>query len=148
MAKPILVSPGGGKSVNVLGALYRIKVHGSESGGAFSVVETSDAPGSGTPPHTHTREDETIYVLDGEYEFFCRGERHLAKAGTTVFAPRNIQHCYKNAGKTSGKLLVIITPAGFEKFFEELDAMPAAEQQIPRVVELGRKYGLEFPPPP
>jgi hypothetical protein len=43
--------------------------------------------------------------------------------------------------------LVIITPAGFEKFFEELDALPPAQQQIPRVVELGMKYGLEFPPP-
>jgi quercetin dioxygenase-like cupin family protein len=147
MAKPILIPPGAGKSVTVLGAPYKIKIQGHETGGAFSVVETTDAPNAGTPPHTHTREDEAFYVLEGEYEFFCGGEKHLVKAGTTVFAPRNIQHCYKNAGKAPGRLLVTLTPAGFEKFFEELDAMPSAQQQIPRVVELGMKYGLKFPPP-
>ena len=47
-----------------------------------------------------------------------------------------------------GRLICVITPLGFEGFFEEIGALSAQQQDIPRVIELGRKCGLEFPPPP
>jgi len=58
-------------------------------------------------------------------------------------------HTYRYLGQTPGRLMCVITPAGFEGFFEEIGALSPHEQQdIPRVLEIGKKYGLEFPPPP
>jgi hypothetical protein len=76
-------------------------------------------------------------------------QKFVAKKGATIFAPRGVMHTYRYLGQTPGRLMCVITPSGFEGFFEEIGALSPQEQQdIPRVVELGKKYGLEFPPPP
>lgn len=146
--KPFVVAPGAGKNVSVIGNSITIKVHGRDTGGALSVVESTDAPGVGPPPHFHQREDETFCVLEGEYEFMCDGRRFPAKKGAIILAPRAVPHSYKSIGPTPGKLLLTITPAGFEGFFEEVGAMTAEQQEIPKVIAIGKKYGLEFLPPP
>ncbi|MEI9863065.1 MAG: hypothetical protein WDN00_00610 [Limisphaerales bacterium] len=72
-------------------------------------------------------------------------QKIVAKQGATVFAPRGIPHTYRFLGQTPGRLMCTITPAGFEEFFEEIGAMSPQEQQnIPSVIEIGKKYGLEF----
>jgi len=146
---PIQVPNDGGKQVNILGTAMLIRVHGRDTGGSVAVVETHDKPGGGPPPHIHHREDETFQILEGEYEFSVAGKTITAKTGTTLFAPRGIPHTYRCAGKTPGRLMTVITPAGFEGFFEEIGAMSTQQQQdIPRVIDIGKKYGLEILPPP
>ncbi len=147
-SQPVAVAPGAGKTVSVIGNSITIKVHGRDTGGALSVVESTDAPGDGPPPHVHQREDETFCVLEGEYEFTCDGRRFPAKKGAVIFAPRALPHSYKNIGLAPGKLLLTITPAGLEGFFEEVGAMSVEQQEIPKVIAIGKKYGLEFLPPP
>lgn len=147
-SQPVAVAPGAGKTVSVIGNCITIKVHGRDTGGALSVVESTDAPGDGPPPHVHQREDETFCVLEGEYEFMCDGQRIPAKKGAIIFTPRALPHGYKNSGPTPGKLLLTITPAGFEEFFEEVGAMSVEQQEIPKVIAIGKNYGLEFLPPP
>lgn len=147
--RPIQIPSDGGKKVNVLGIPMVIRVHGRDTGGVISAVESHDVPGGGPPPHLHQREDETFQILEGEYEWTVGGEKFIAQQGATIFAPRGIAHTYRYLGKTPGRLMCVITPAGFEGFFEEVGAMsPQQQQDIPRVIELGRKYGLEFPRPP
>lgn len=146
---PIHTLSDGGAKVNVLGIPMVIRVHGRETGGTISVVESHDVPNGGPPPHIHLREDETFQVLEGDYEFSVGGKTIIARKGATLFAPRGVPHTYRYLGQTPGRLMCIITPAGFEGFFEDVDAMSPQEQQdIPRIIELGKKYGLEFPPPP
>ena len=100
------------------------------------------------PPHIHHREDETFQILEGDYEFTVGGQTILAKPGTTLFAPRGVAHTYRYLGQTPGKLMCTITPSGFEGFFEEIGAMSPQEQQdIPRVMGIAKKYGLEILPP-
>ena len=146
--KTILVSSGEGKKLNVLGLAMNIRVHGRDTGGVLSVAESIDQPGGGPPPHIHHREDETFQVLEGEYEITCGGKTFTARKGATLFAPRGVPHTYRYVGQTPGRLMVTITPAGFEGFFEEVGALSPQEQEIPRVMEIGKKYGLEFLPPP
>lgn len=147
--KPILIPSDGGRKLNVLGIPIVIRIQGRDTGGIVSTVESHDVPGGGPPPHIHQREDETFQVLEGEYEWTVGGEKFIAQKGATIFAPRGIPHTYRYLGKTPGRLMCVITPSGFEGFFEEIGAMsPQQQQDIPRVIELGRKYGLEFPPPP
>lgn len=146
--KPILIHSGAGQPLNVIGNAITIRLHGRDTAGVLSVVESVDQPGEGPPPHIHHREDETFQVLEGEYEISCGGETFIARKGTTIFAPRGVPHSYRYVGRTPGLLMVTLTPAGFEGFFEEVGALPPKQQEIPRVIEIGKKYGLEFLPPP
>lgn len=145
---PIQVPNNGGKPVNILGTAMLIRVHGCDTGGSVAVVETHDALGGGPPPHIHHREDETFQILEGEYEFKVGGKTILAKPGTTLFAPRDIPHTYRYLGTTPGRLMCTITPSGFEGFFEEIGALsPQQQQDIPQVLEIAKKFGLEILPP-
>ncbi len=146
---PIQVPKDGGKLTTVLGIPIFIRLHGRDTGGVLSVVESLDVPGGGPPPHIHHREDETFQILEGDFEFRVGDKTIIAKQGATIFAPRGIPHTYRYLGQTPGRLMCIITPAGFEGFFEEISALnPQQQQDIPRVLEIGKKYGLEFLPPP
>src|SRR5438067_2286837 len=145
---PTVIPSGEGKSVNVIGNAITIRLHGCDTGGVLSVAESIDQPGGGPPPHIHHREDETFQVLEGEYEFTCGDKTFKVRKGATIFAPRGVPHAYRYIGSTPGQLMVTMTPAGFEQFFEEVGALEPQQQQIPRVIEIGKKYGLEFLPPP
>lgn len=143
--EPKHIVAGGGKAVNVLGTPMLLRVFGNDTNGTLAVVESHDAPGGGPPPHIHHREDETFQVLEGEYEFMIAGQTVTAKAGDTLFAPRGIPHTYRCVSSTAGKLSVVLTPPGFENFFAEIGAMsPEDQQNIPRVMEIAKGYGLEF----
>jgi mannose-6-phosphate isomerase-like protein (cupin superfamily) len=115
---------------------------------------THDVPGSGPPPHIHHREDETFQILEGGYERTVGGKTFAAGRDATIFAPRAVPHTYRCLGQTSGKLMCVLTPAGFEGFFEEIGAWvavckdPRQPQDVPRMMEIAKKSGLEILPPP
>jgi len=145
----IQVPSDGGKKVNILGIPMVIRVHGRDTGGIVSAVESHDVPGGGPPPHIHSREDETFQVLEGEYEFTVDGKSFVAKKGATIFAPRGIAHTYRYLGQVPGRLMCLITPSGFEGFFEAIGALaPEQQQDIPRVITIAKEFGLEILPPP
>ena len=146
--KPIHLPADGGRKLNVLGIPMVIRIHGRETGGIVSVVESHDLSGGGPPPHIHHREDETFQILEGEYEWTVGGKTFVAKKGATIFAPRGVPHTYRYVGQPPGRLMCVITPAGFEGFFEEISAMSLQEQRdLARVMVIAKKYELEFPPP-
>jgi quercetin dioxygenase-like cupin family protein len=146
---PLLVSRDGGKQMSVLGIPMVMRLHGRETGGIVSAVESHDLSGGGPPPHIHHREDETFQILEGEYEWTVGSERFVAQEGAMIFAPRGIPHTYRYLGEKPGRLLCVITPAGFEGFFEEINALfPEQQREISRVIEIAKRFGLEFPPPP
>ena len=144
-SKAIVLAPGAGPHYFVLGDLVTVKVHGRDTGGVFSQIETTCGPHIGPPPHIHHREDETFFVIEGEFEFICGGERSTGGPGTVVRLPRGVPHRFANIGDTPGRVLVTITPAGFEDFFAEVGALSAEEQnKLPQLGELAARYGLEF----
>ncbi len=145
---PIQVPINGGKQVNVLGIPIFIRIHGCDTGGVLSLVESHDIPGGGPPPHIHHREDETFQILEGDFEFIVDDKKITARQGTTIFAPRGVAHTYRYLGQTPGRLMCIITPSGFEGFFEEVGALTSQQQQdIWRVMERAHKVGLDILPP-
>ena len=151
------VRPGEGTSAWLLGELYTIKVTGAETGGAFAVVEQMTPPDApGPPPHRHHRTDETFYVLEGDLEFSADGATVRAGAGSVVRVPRGLLHTYRNVGASPTRQIVVIAPAGFERFFVEAGevtddpTLPPAGQPPPdvdRLLAIGRKYDLDVPPP-
>lgn len=115
-----------------LGDLYVNKLTGDETSGAFAVTEMTIAPAprGGAPLHTHSREDEVFYVLDGVPTYQIAERKMDAGAGTVLYVPRGTLHGFANHQQTPVKALVIIAPAGFERFFLELGE-PASALTLP-----------------
>jgi quercetin dioxygenase-like cupin family protein len=132
---------------------YTFLVTGAESGGAYFAMEALVPPGGGPPPHIHSREDETFYLLEGEIRFTLGEETVTAGPGDFVNVPRGTVHCFTNAGSETARMILTFTPAGIERFFEEtLDPAPNDATEAPdnveevaaRYVEAAPRHGLEF----
>ena len=124
------VPPGQGNPLCVEGELLTLKVVGEATDGAFTLLEEVTPSQGGPPPHIHHREDEAFYVLEGELEFLVEGRTIPASAGSVVYGPRDILHAFKNVGTTPSRMLVLVAPAGLEKFFEEVGE-PATDDSSP-----------------
>jgi quercetin dioxygenase-like cupin family protein len=139
------------------GELMTFLLTGEETGGAMFMSEISVAPGGGTPPHIHSREDEAFRLLEGTLTIQVGGNTITASAGDFAFLPRGgIAHSFKNTGNGYAKALVLITPAGLEGFFTEVfepaagrsaAPPPASEELIGRALAVAPRYGLELLPP-
>ena len=143
--RPVVVAPREGTHLDVLGDVITVLVSGRETNGAFTVLTEKSQPGGGTPLHTHHNEDEALYVLEGEYDIRCGDDTVSAKPGSFVFAPREVPHKLTNVSSAPGTILGVVSPAGFEGFFEEVSALPAPPN-IDAVMAIAGKYRLEVHP--
>jgi quercetin dioxygenase-like cupin family protein len=143
-----VVGPNDGKA-GFLGSIgVRFMVDGEEAGERFSVVEhPMSAHALAAPLHRHAREDEYSYVLEGRMGALLGDEVVIAEAGDLVFKPRNQWHTFWNAGDEPARILEIISPAGFERFFAELvDMGGVAQAEEQSLIELCIRYELEMDP--
>ena len=116
----------------------------SEMTGGNSTTLTQSSPaGGGPPPHSHVHEDETFFVVEGDYEFLMNGQWHKLVPGEAVHAMRGSVHTFRNAGSTNGKILIFVSPGGFEKYLEEISplSIPADMQQL---LVISERYGITF----
>lgn len=150
----IHTASGEGESVWLVGDLIEVKLSAEDTGGAYSMIEETTPPGGGPPPHLHRDEDEAFCVLEGEVEFLLGEGTIPAAAGTCVHIPKGTLHTFKNVGTSPSRVLGVITPGGFERFFLEAgepategSSAPEGEPDVGRIVEIGQRYGLEIPPP-
>ena len=128
LSNPVLTGPQAGRTVTYgHGTTAELKLAGEESGGDWAVVEWRVRAGDDPPIHTHTREDETIYVLDGAITAFVGDERIEVEAGSYAALPKDVPHGL-TVRSEEALLLVTLAPAGAEYFFvprDEHDADPA-----------------------
>ena len=149
---PRIIGPRDGKFVDLRSVGVRFMIWGAESGGGFSLVEHPIPPRTLVAPlHLHEREDEYSYVLEGRMGAQLGDDVVFAEPGDLVFKPRNQWHTFWNAGDTPCRILEIISPAGFEHFFDELgEQMAATNAPNPGAVlagsDLPARYGIEFQP--
>src|SRR5205823_9153760 len=93
------------------------------------------------PLHRHTREAEHSYVLKGRMGALLGDEVLEADPGDLVFKPRDQWHTFWNAGDEPCRILEIIAPAGFERFFAELVDLGGVAQAEPQTMaELCARY--------
>lgn len=122
---------------------------GRRTSGTVSFVIHTLAPRAlGSPVHTHHREDEWSYVLDGSVGFELDGETSVAVVDDLILKPRGVAHAFWNAGDESARLLEVITPSGFEGYFERLaDAMPGGgPPDVDLLAQIAGAYGLDIDP--
>jgi quercetin dioxygenase-like cupin family protein len=143
---PRVLGPTEGKA-GLLGSIgVRFMVDGEEAGGGFSLVEHPMPPRAlAAPLHRHSREDEYSYVLEGQVGALLGDEVLIGGPGDLIFKPRGQWHTFRNAGDEPARLLEIISPAGFERFFEEIvDLGDAAGADPQAFTDLLSRYGLEM----
>ena len=135
---------GEGHSVSLGGLGVRFMLGGELTGGGFSLVEHPIAPRAlAAPTHTHTREDEYSYVLAGRVGVLLGDEELVAGPGDLVRKPRDVPHAFWNAGDEPARVLELISPAGFERYFEEIAPLLAAgPPDVAAIGALRARYGL------
>lgn len=135
------------------GDLYRFLVTGAETAGAYFAMEAFVPPGGGPPPHIHSYEDESFYVLEGTCVFRLGDEHITAGPGDFVAVPHGQVHNFHNASDAVMRLILTFTPAGIEHFFAEtLERAERLDAPVPdnvdevaaRYAEAAPRYGLTF----
>jgi len=153
---PLVVGAEQGTQVWAMGVLVTVKVKAADTGGAYSVFEDFIPPGAGPVPHTHTKEDETIFVLEGKLRAWLGGKQYDVKVGDFVHMPRGVQHYFKNVSDEPTRMLLTYTPGGFEQWFLDIGkpVTPGSKvspeitpDDIKKAVAQAQKYGVQFTKP-
>lgn len=121
------------------------KAWGKRKLGNFDLAEFSIAPGVGGPrPHRHHRNEELFYVLEGELEFLVGERAVLIGPGSVTFVPPNTVHAFRNSGSEQARFLLVASPSGIYRYFEEMAELRAAGTLgAATMTELRRKYDTE-----
>lgn len=150
---PFLVLPATRRLLAIAGGLYDILADGDRTGGHYALVSLFQPVDTGTPSHTHSREDEAFYILSGEMTFVVGGRTQVVPAGAFVHAPRDIERYFRATSSDGVRALVWITPAGLENFFREVgepltsDTMvppPVSDAHVQRLLQVAPQYGLRI----
>src|SRR5438874_5007855 len=96
MTTAIIRKPAEGRTVAVVGDVYRFLATGADTNGTYALWEAIVPPGGGPPPHVHSREVEGFYVLEGEIMFTVGSERVVATAGIFANIPIGMPHSFRN----------------------------------------------------
>jgi quercetin dioxygenase-like cupin family protein len=148
-ASAVSVGPGEGMSIRgPVGGPLTFKVRGEHTGGRLTALENVIPPREGPPLHRHASEDETWQVLEGDLRFRLGDEVRDAPAGTFVYVPRGVPHCFQNVGTNPARILVIFTPAGMERFFDRFAATPEDADLPEAFRSIGGEVGMDVIGPP
>jgi quercetin dioxygenase-like cupin family protein len=150
-AQVVLSAPGDERTFkNPVGGQLTFRARSEQTGGALTALESVAAQGEGPPLHRHPREDECVYVLEGDFRFVLEGEIHMAPTGTFVFIPRGTSHTWQNASGGPARLLAVFTPAapGMERFFERAAELGDRERPAEAFAKLAGDAGMDVLGPP
>src|SRR5262245_58680299 len=153
MTRAVIRNAGAGRTVAVVGDVYRFLATGEDTNGTYALWEALVPPGGGPPPHVHSREEEGFYVLEGEITFRIGDTTHVASAGMFANMPVGTPHSFKNQSSRPARMLISVAPAGLEKMFFEVGvslpegattALPPTKEEIDRLLTIAPRYGIEL----
>jgi mannose-6-phosphate isomerase-like protein (cupin superfamily) len=146
-AENVLLGPTEGPAVRIGGFGARFMIDAALTGGGFALVEHPlEARTLAGPMHTHAKEDEYSFILEGEVGMQVGDLVVTAHPGDLVYKPRSVPHAFWNATDRQARLLEIISPAGFERYFEEMAPLLNREggPDVEALQQLQVKYSLEM----
>ncbi len=146
--EPIVLRPGGANAVSLGPNRVTFLVRATQTGGRYSLTEFEAAPppAPAAPVHRHRDADEAIYVLEGEFALTIEEQSRPIPVGSFVLVPRDTWHTIANVGSWPGRLLVILTPPGFEGYWEEMSRLLTAsggQLDAALMLSLRQKYNLD-----
>jgi quercetin dioxygenase-like cupin family protein len=135
------------KAVRILGWKTTVLVGGEQSGGRLALIECEGARGDAIPLHAHDNEDEVLYVLEGELTVLLGDKELSAPADFALCLPRGVEHsCVVES--EGARVLIVLSPAGFEGLLEEMGQAEQNGHEIERLVGAAARYGVDFTGPP
>lgn len=142
------------KEFVLVGVVMKRLLSGDETNGQFCLFENFSGGHTKTPIHVHAKDDETIYVLEGELTAVVNGEGHRLTAGQSIFLKRGVPHQLMNMSSRPARYMLIDTPALFDKFLEEAGREhrqgevigPPTPEEIDRLRAASPKYGITLLP--
>ena len=139
-----LVPPGGGLSYDWTADHTFVKVSAADTGGHYTLMEDNLKAQFALGLHLHRHHAETFYILDGDVDFFVDGDWMTAAPGTCLHVPPGVPHaCVLARGCTSGRMLMIYQPSGFDGYLAELGAMTEADfEDSAKMAALNDKYDI------
>ena len=149
------LGPDEGAAVRARGDVYICKAAAAQTEGHYSLFEARHAPGGGVPPHRHSLDEESFYILEGRYRFWVGEESLELGPGDFAHVPRPSPHAFENVGETTARMLIVIAPGGYhERYFEEawqpvadLRRPPAPEPpDFERIAAAASRAGIELLP--
>ena len=145
---PTIIGPTDGESITLQTIGVRFMIPGADTGSRFSLVEHPMPPRAlAAPLHRHNREDEYSFILEGRMGALLGDDVVEAGPGDLVYKPRGQWHTFWNAGDEPCRILEIISPAGFERFFDELVELGGSTQADPETLgALCARYSLDMDP--
>ena len=132
--------------IRAFGQEAYVLVSSEQTGDAFSVLRFFMPPGNITPPHLHRATDETFLIESGEIEINRGGELLRGRKGDVIYLPKGIPHALRVIGNDEGVALVVcVVPGGFDRFFAACaEEFKKGEPEMPLLIRLAAKYGIEF----
>jgi quercetin dioxygenase-like cupin family protein len=136
------------------GTIIDILVSAEQTNNSLFIAEFTFLPGSEPPRHVHTVEDEFFFMKEGEVTFFCGDDIIQAKAGDSVFLPKNIPHHFVITSSFI-KVLFVTTPASFGEFLKAISMPyegaeppelqgPPTQEAIGQMVALMASFGMKL----
>ena len=151
--------PGTGRATWAMMSLFEHLLEPEAGAGRLGVALVTQPPGVATPLHRHRKEAEAFYVLEGRLDYQAGEEHFELYQGCFIHLPQDIPHAFRIRGETPARFLALTAPGGLLHLYDEV-GIPAAErrlpgtdgltpeEEIPRWVEVGPRYGLEVLGPP
>jgi quercetin dioxygenase-like cupin family protein len=131
------------KTFHAFGERIDVLVDTATTNGASATIVQHVPPGGGPPPHSHKNEEETFTVIEGEFEILSEGKWRPLATGEAAYSKRGSFHTFRNTGTTPGRVIIFITPGGFENYLEAISHLPPATD-MPKVLEISERYGITF----
>jgi mannose-6-phosphate isomerase-like protein (cupin superfamily) len=140
-----------------LGVTMQIHLSGVQTGDEFSLIGATMPPGGDGGLHLHTREDESVHLLEGFLDVTIGEETFAMKAGQTYFAPGNTPHRLRNTASVPARALLINTPGTFDKFVQMASTPVGPDastpgfpdpEQMQRLLALAKEFGIRILAPP
>jgi quercetin dioxygenase-like cupin family protein len=151
--KSVLRKPGEGRTIAVVGDVYRFLATGEDTNGKYAMWEALVPPGGGPPPHVHSGEEESFYILEGEITFTIDSKPLIATAGVFANMPVGMPHSFKNESSKPARMLISVAPAGLERMFFEFGvplaegattALPPTKEEIEKLLKIAPNYGIQI----
>jgi mannose-6-phosphate isomerase-like protein (cupin superfamily) len=112
--------------------------------GSLTVIELVISPKNGPALHTHHREDEVWFVLEGDFRFKAGEEMFWVSEGGLAFGPRGTPHSFQNVGDAPARLLVMTAPSGAERLFEDYADLLPGPVDSQALAAVARANWVEF----
>jgi quercetin dioxygenase-like cupin family protein len=138
-------------AIKIGGLEIRYLMDGTVSGAGSGMFELTVAPGARVPPaHSHSNNDEMVYVLEGRLRYSVDGEMRDLMPGERMFSPRNSVHEFSNPHDRPARALVILTPDIGAQYFRDIAAVVGAPggPAPGKMAEVMTRYGLVLAPRP